>query len=148
MKGRGFPELKLRHYISILGTVLAVAACSAASDKPDNLAALNDIRTHTTAQEVVVEGTVESVLPNAVSSTGTHELFVINMSTGEGEQQLILVAHNVSIAPAAPVKVGDDVVIKGELDLDRTGPVMHWTHHDPRLRHQPGFIRLGGATYE
>jgi Protein of unknown function (DUF3465) len=148
MTGR-FPGLKPRHYISALVVLLAAVACSAASsDKPDNIAAVGDIRDRKTAQEVVVEGTVESVLPNSRTAAGDHQNFIINLSTGEGEQQLVLVSHNIDIAPSAPLKVGDDVVVKGELEIDPKGPVIHWTHHDPRLRHQPGFIRLGGATYE
>ena len=59
-----------------------------------------------------------------------------------------LVADNISIARAAPVRAGDDVTVRGELAIDPSGPVIHWTHHDTRGRHESGFVRLNGVLYD
>ena len=43
------------------------------------------------------------------------------------------VVDNVSLAPRVPVTPGDRVSIQGVLVPDaRRGPLVHWTHHDPR----------------
>ena len=120
----------------------------APSDKPDNLAALQDIQEHRSGDEVTIEGTVAQVLRTSTSQEGRHERFMLDVHTGSGDEQLILVAHNIDIAPQVPLQVGDDVTVRGQLEIDRNGPVLHWTHHDPRARHQPGFIRVHGQTYD
>ena len=129
---------------------LALAACSStASDQPDNLAALTAIQTHRSGQEVTIEGTVAQAPRFARGPTGRHEDFIVEVSSGTGEQQLIQIAHNIDIAPEVPVEEGTDVIVHGELDIDRAGPVIHWTHHDPSGRHQPGFIKIkNGPTYD
>lgn len=126
----------------------ALTTCSAPSDQPDNLSAFQAITSHQNAQEVTVEGTAAQVLPDTTGPAGRHERFVIDVHAGNGDEQLILVAHNIDIAPRVPIQSGDDVVVRGELALDRSGPVIHFTHHDPRGRHIPGFIKVHGQTYE
>lgn len=73
----------------------------------------------------------------------THEAFDARTAAGPVE-----VVDNVDIAPRCPVRVGDRIEVCGEMvhDPDRP-PVVHWTHHDPSGRHQPGFIRLNGRLY-
>ena len=135
--------------IIIAVCVLALAACSSANtDTPDNISALQDIQQHRTAQEVTVEGTVAQVNGDSGGPTGMHENFLIDVSSGSGDEQLIRVAHNIDIAPKAPLKVGDEVIVRGELELDRSGPIIHFTHHDPRGRHQAGFVKVNGQTYD
>jgi hypothetical protein len=133
----------------VIALSLALCACSSAgSEAPDNLAALDDIREHHTHQQVTVEGTVAQVLPTQTTADGRHERFMLDVHTGSGDEQLILVAHNIEIAPQVPLQAGDDVIVHGDLELDRTGPVIHWTHHDPSGRHPAGFIKVHGQTYE
>jgi hypothetical protein len=58
------------------------------------------------------------------------------------------IVDNVDIAPRCPVSVGDRVEVCGEMVHDRgKPPVVHWTHHDPAMRHPGGFIRLHGKLY-
>jgi hypothetical protein len=43
---------------------------------------------------------------------------------------------------------GDHVQIQGELvPAARRGPIVHYTHHDPRHHHPDGFIALHGRVY-
>lgn len=139
----------MNRFAAALAAALALAACSSAgSETPDNIAAIDAIHQHHGHQEVTIEGTVAQVLPNQKSLTGLHERFILDVHTGSGDQQLILVAHNIDIAPQVPLQEGDDVIVHGDLELDPQGPVIHWTHHDPSGRHPPGFIKVHGQTYE
>ncbi len=124
----------------------AVAACDAQTH-PDNAAALADIQSGKSGDEVVVQGIVSHVGRTTGGESGTHEHFDVRISSGAAEQD-ILVADNVSIGAAAPVRTGDTVIVKGVLEVDPTGPVIHWTHHDPANRHVAGFVLLDGKMYD
>lgn len=141
---------RVTRVLAIAAFAFALAACGAAQPAaPDNLAAIEDIQEHRSGQEVTVEGTVAQTPRVVHGPTGRHQDFVVEVSSGRGEQQLILIAHNIDISTEVPLQEGDDVIVHGELDLDRTGPVIHWTHHDPRGRHAPGFIQIkNGPTYD
>jgi hypothetical protein len=136
--------------VALAVVVFALTACSSTpSDQPDNLAAISAIQAHRSGQEVTVEGTVAQAPHVSRGPTGRHEDFILEVSAGTGEQQLIHVAHNIDIAPEVPLDEGMDVIVHGELVIDRSGPVIHFTHHDPSGRHQPGFIRIkDGPTYD
>jgi hypothetical protein len=127
--------------------VLAVCGCALNGGNADNAGALNAIAQGRTGTEVIVEGDVLRVLSTSDGENGAHERFVVAVKSG-GDEQDILVADNISIARAAPVRAGDVVTVKGELAIDPTGPVIHWTHHDPRGRHEAGFIRDHGVIYD
>jgi hypothetical protein len=139
-----------RRSFAVAVVAFVVTACSSTpGDQPDNLAAIEAIQAHRSGQEVTVEGTVAQTPHVSSGATGRHEDFIIEVSSGAGEQQLIHVAHNIDIAPEVPLQEGMDIIVHGELDIDRSGPVIHFTHHDPRGRHQPGFIRIkNGPTYD
>ncbi len=126
---------------------LALCGCALNGGNADNAGARNLIAQGRTGAEVIVEGSVLRVLHTSDSDSGAHERFVVAVKSGRDEQD-ILVADNISIARAAPVRAGDDVTVKGELAIDPTGPVIHWTHHDPRGRHVAGFIRDHGVIYD
>ena len=131
----------------VLAMLVLGGACSS-GDQPDNLAALQDIEAHRSGNEVTVEGTVAQLLPTSTSAEGRHERFMLDVHMGSGDEQLILIAHNIDIAPPAPVQVGDDVIVRGQLEMDRGGPVIHYTHHDPRAHHTPGFVQVHGQRYD
>jgi len=125
----------------------AFSGCSLGGVKSDNAGALDDISQGRSGSEVTVEGAVVRVLATSSGTQGAHERFVVAVKAGNAEQD-ILVADNVTIGRAAPVRRGDDVIVRGELAIDPTGPVIHWTHHDPRGRHESGFVRVNGELYD
>ena len=135
--------------VSAAAAIVALAAtvsCSG-SVRPDNARALDDIQNGRSGDEVIVEGMVTHVGRTSRGESGTHEHFDIRISSGAAEQD-ILIADNITVGVQAPVKRGDDVIVKGVLEVDPSGPVIHWTHHDPENRHQAGFVMLGGRIYE
>ncbi len=92
---------------------------------------------------VEVHAVVKKILPD--DDVGDrHQKFIVKLSGGH----TLLVAHNIELAPRAPVADGDRVEIKGEYEWSEQGGVLHWTHHDPDKRHQDGFIRHNGKTYK
>jgi hypothetical protein len=125
----------------------ALASCSLGGIHPDNAGALDAIANGRSGSEITIEGKVVKVLETHGGVQGLHERFVVAIRTGKGEQD-VLVADNISVGRAAPVRPGDDVTVKGELALDPSGPVIHWTHHDPRGRHESGFVRDNGVLYD
>lgn len=115
--------------------------------QPDNARALGDIAAHRARVEEVVEGTVVRVLPNSHGPSGTHERFVVDVRAG-GFRMPLYVTDNISVGQSPPLRVGDRVIVKGELAFNDAGPLLHWTHRDPRMRHAPGFVEVGGHVYE
>jgi Protein of unknown function (DUF3465) len=125
----------------------ALASCSLGGVNPDNAGALDAIAHDQSGTEVTVEGPVLRVLATHSGAQGVHEQFIVAVRANNAEQD-VLVADNISIGRAAPVHAGDDVTVRGELAIDPSGPVIHWTHRDPRGRHQSGFVRLRGVLYD
>jgi hypothetical protein len=94
-----------------------------------------------------VEGTVLRVLPNSNGPSGVHERFIVDVRAKDSDVPLY-VTDNISVGQAPPVHVGDHVIVKGELAFNERGPLLHYTHRDPRMRHAPGFVQVGGHIYE
>ena len=144
----GTPRIvSLSRRAAALLAAVVISGCALNGGNADNAGALADIAHGRSGDEVIVEGAIIRVLGTEDGVDGAHERFVIAVKSGSDERD-VLVADNISIARAAPIKVGDDVTVKGELALDPSGPVIHWTHHDPRGRHVSGFIRDRGVIYE
>jgi hypothetical protein len=125
----------------------AFASCSIGGIRPDNAGALDAIANGRSGSEVTVEGSVVRVLETHGGTQGVHKRFVVAVRAGSAEQDL-LVADNISIGRTAPIQPGDEVTVKGELAIDPSGPVIHWTHHDPRGRHESGFVSYKGVLYD
>ena len=124
-----------------------LAACTLSAPTPDNRRALSDIAARNSGAEEVVAGTVLRVLPLHEGPSGVHERFIVDVSTGRSSVPLY-VTDNVSVGQLAPLHPGDRVTVKGELVFDDLGPLLHWTHRDPRMRHPPGFVMVGGRVYQ
>jgi hypothetical protein len=74
-----------------------------------------------------------------------HQRFIVTLASG----QTIFIAHNIDLAPRIDgLAVGDTITFKGEYEWNDKGGVMHWTHHDPAGRHEAGWIRHNGKTYQ
>lgn len=94
--------------------------------------------------QVQGEGVVSKILADD-SEGSRHQRFILTLPSG----QTLLVAHNIDLAPrVASLKVGDFVAFNGVYEWNAKGGVIHWTHHDPAGRHEVGWLRHAGQTYQ
>ncbi|MGX9522260.1 DUF3465 domain-containing protein [Vibrio mediterranei] len=94
--------------------------------------------------QVKGEGTVSRILSDD-NKGSRHQRFILRLDS----RQTLLVAHNIDLAPRIPdLKVGDRVLFYGEYEWNNKGGVIHWTHHDPRNRHEHGWLKHQGKVYQ
>ena len=74
-----------------------------------------------------------------------HQRFIIKLASG----QTLLIAHNIDLAQRVSfLSVGDNIEFYGIYESNSKGGVIHWTHHDPRNRHEAGWLKHNGRTYQ
>lgn len=95
-------------------------------------------------QQVQGAGEVIRILPDDTDGS-RHQRFIVRLRSG----RTLLIAHNIDIAPRVPsLGMGDKVYFNGEYEWNSKGGVIHWTHRDPRQRHQAGWIEHKGRRYQ
>jgi Protein of unknown function (DUF3465) len=67
-----------------------------------------------------------------------HQRFLIKTDDGP----TLLVSHNIDLSERVPLKSGIPVQIRGEYIWNTKGGLMHWTHRDPKGRHEGGWIKI------
>jgi hypothetical protein len=92
---------------------------------------------------VTFTGPVLKVLPDD-SKGSKHQRWLMQLSNGT----TVLIAHNLDLAPRVPFRVGDSLRIHGDYIWNNKGGVVHWTHRDPRGRHEGGWIEYNGQRYQ
>jgi Protein of unknown function (DUF3465) len=135
----------MKRRLGVLWLALALVGCGAAAAQPDDAAIVADFHNHQSNLEVTADGTVVRLLADRTSSTGTHEQFIIKLSSGD---ITVEVEHNISIGARAPVAEGDHVVVHGEYIWNAQGGLIHFTHHDPQGTHEGGYVQDNGKTYD
>ena len=94
--------------------------------------------------QVTGEGTVTKLLADD-NEGSLHQRFILTLPSG----QTLLVTHNIDLAPrVASLKTGDSVAFNGVYEWNAKGGLVHWTHRDPSGRHQPGWLKHAGQTYQ
>ena len=74
-----------------------------------------------------------------------HQRFTLQLTSG----QMILVAHNIDIAPrVSDLRSGDRVAFHGEYVWNEQGGLIHWTHKDPDGQQRGGWLEHNGVRYE
>ena len=134
---------------SRLLAALAIALCASGcggSTAPDDAAVCSAYQGGRSHVEVVADGRVTSVLGVAQGRVSPHEGFLIRLDSGC--DVVVRVEANTDLMGQFAIARGDRVVVKGEYEYSPRGGVIHWTHHDPRGRHEGGFVEVGGRTYQ
>lgn len=94
--------------------------------------------------QVAGKGVVSKLLPDD-NDGSRHQRFILTLSSG----QTLLVAHNIDLAPRiALLREGDPVAFNGVYEWNAQGGVVHWTHLDPDGRHEAGWLKHAGQTYQ
>jgi hypothetical protein len=139
--------LSRRDFRAALAAMLALcAAACAATQSPDDravCAAYDAGRSHV---EVVADGSVTRVLGVAPGRVSPHEGFLMRLASGC--DLVVRVEANTDFTGSFPLAEGERVVVKGEYEYYPRGGVVHWTHRDPRGRHEGGYIQAAGQLYD
>ena len=122
----------------LLAMLLLVAACGASAGATADFGAV--VRAGH-PREVTVTGTVQRLLHDSSGAAGPHERFVLDVHGVQVE-----VDHNLTLAPRAPLQVGDSVTVHGQFEPDPGHPVIHYTHHATG-RHEGGYVTVRGRSY-
>ena len=94
--------------------------------------------------QVQSEGRVKAILRDD-NEGSRHQKFILSLNNG----LTILVAHNIDLSPRIEnLRKGDTVEFFGEYEYSAQGGVIHWTHHDPQGRHEDGWLKHDGKTYQ
>lgn len=120
---------------------VAVLVACGGDPAPDD-AGLHDAIVH---QRSGAEVTFDGHLLDQPVESGGHERFHVQTPAGD----TLEVDHNTSLAAVVPAHPGDTVVIHGQLYLDPGAAGVHCTHaHTSHGCPEPGWIKLGGTTYQ
>ncbi len=95
-------------------------------------------------RQISGRGVVSRILPDD-NDGSRHQRFILRLESG----QTVLISHNIDLAPRIEgLADGDAVSFNGVYEWNDRGGVIHWTHRDPQGRHEAGWIRHGGQTYQ
>jgi len=74
-----------------------------------------------------------------------HEGFLLRLDSGCAI--VVRVEVNTDFTGTIPLSIGQRVLVKGDYEYYSRGGVIHWTHRDPRGRHENGYVDVNGTMY-
>lgn len=125
----------------LCGAALLLASCGSGTANVQSALSRCSANPAAHTEVYIPDAIVTRVLGERESRSGEHEGFIIRAGS-----QSFKVEDNVDITGPIPLRRGDAVSLLGQLECDDY--VIHWTHHDPSGRHQTGYIKVNGKTYE
>ena len=100
-------------------------------------------RNHVSEIQVTCKGVVVAKLPDDVFDI-RHQRFLIELKSG----QTLLIVHNIDLVKRVkPLRVRDEVIVRGEYIWNEKGGLIHYTHRDPAGVHPTGWIKHRGKVY-
>ncbi|CED57010.1 DUF3465 domain-containing protein [Aliivibrio wodanis] len=131
----------MKRFIVLLIAVFSIISFNAQANDSQLKQAFEN---HQSDLQIKGQGKVVHILPDD-NKGSRHQRFLLKLDN----QQTLLVAHNIDLAPRIPnLNVGDNVQFYGEYEWNKKGGVIHWTHKDPRNRHVHGWLKHNGRVYE
>lgn len=111
---------------------------------PTDAAVENAYRNRLRHHQVRGQGTVIKLLSDD-NKGSRHQRFLLRLRS----DRTLLISHNIDLAPRIEsLQPGDTVAFNGEYEWNAKGGLIHWTHHDPQNRHEAGWLRHQGRTYQ
>ena len=93
--------------------------------------------------QVRQHGTIVAVLSDDTVGD-RHQRMIVRL----GNDQTLLIAHNIDLAPRVPDPLsGKTLGFYGEYEWNDEGGVIHWTHADPDGKHVNGWLEYEGKRY-
>ncbi|MDQ2908907.1 MAG: DUF3465 domain-containing protein [Candidatus Eremiobacteraeota bacterium] len=133
--------------LSLTALVFAVG-CAPATGDAANGAIYDAWRGGNSHLEVTASGTVSRILGTRLGRSGEHEGFLLHLSGAAGRGLTVRVEDNVDLTGPIPLSPGDGATVRGEYIYDPRGGLIHYTHRDPRGRHDAGYVQVGGRLYQ
>ncbi len=130
----------------ILVALIGASLCAcAASRAPDDAAVCAAFSAQRSGVEVVAQGSVTHVLGVQAGRSSPHEGFLLRLDSGCAI--VVRVEVNTDFTGTIPLSIGQRVLVKGDYEYYSRGGVIHWTHRDPRGRHENGYVDVNGTMY-
>ncbi|MEP6787237.1 MAG: DUF3465 domain-containing protein [Acidobacteriota bacterium] len=135
--------LTLALFVSI--DVVLFACCGGVAQKSSEANGIEQaFKQHKSGVQVEDEGEITRLLSDDTAGI-VHQRFIVRSSSG----QTVLLEYNTDVSPRIEdLKVGETVDFAGEYIWNEQGGIVHWTHHDPGGRHEPGWLKHNGRTYQ
>jgi hypothetical protein len=128
--------------VALIGASLG--AC-AGSQAPDDAAVCAAFSAQRSGVEVVARGRVTRVLGVQAGRSSPHEGFLLRLDSGCA--LVVRVEVNTDFTGTIPLSIGSVVLVEGDYEYYSRGGVIHWTHRDPRGRHENGYVDVNGTMY-
>ena len=128
-----------------------LVSCGTGATRWTAASEVRDACTRVSHLEVHLRGTVDRVLGIRRTRSGAHEGFVFDAELcAEGSTACsptaVRVEDNVDITGAIPLRSNEPIEVYGQYECN--DGVVHWTHRDPRGRHEAGYIVVDGRRYQ
>ncbi len=131
-----------------LAALAALAGCAPAGGDAGNGQVYEAWRDGRSRIEVTATGSVARILGTRVGPSGSHEGFLLHLSGSAGHGLTVRIEDNVDLTGPIPLRQGEPVEVRGEYIYDERGGLIHYTHLDPRGRHDAGYVRALGRVYQ
>lgn len=126
----------------------ALGACAPASNDASNGAVYDAWRAGRSHVEVTASGAVARILGEREGPSGKHLGFLLHLSGGAGRGLTVRVEDNLDLGGDVALQEGEAVTVRGEYIYDSRGGLIHYTHRDPRGRHEAGYVQAAGRIYQ
>ena len=98
--------------------------------------------------EVTASGAVARILGEREGPSGKHLGFLLHLSGSAGRGLTVRVEDNLDLTGRVPLREGEAATVRGEYIYDSRGGLIHYTHRDPRGRHEAGYVQADGRIYQ